>query len=270
MGILNQLRDQADQKKANALSQKEREEQLEKIYQTKVLPKMQHIFQFMKELVEHLNFLEHAIKVENYSCRYPQLGALTQTNYKINTDGFTGFVDPRQLMQVNVSFQCIGDGEFFIKRKGKLAIDQEINFLHDKQIKFKWNPAQNFNDTVNIKVYKHFPVSFRFEVDYDQSQITFQIKNHTEFDSYTKIFQPHEVNDALLDEIARFMLRKDCDFIRLEISTQQKQNIRQHLNEYNNQQHIIQQQIQHNELKQKASTRKKFFSRINPFSKNKN
>ncbi len=269
MGILNQLRDQADQKKANTIDQSTVKEQLEKNYQTDILPSMQKTFHFMKELVDHLKFLEHAIKIENYSSQYPQFGRLTQTHYKINTDGFVGFVDPEQLMQINVSFQCVGDGEFIIERKGRLAIEQEIAFLHDKQIKFKWNPSQNFNKTANIKVYKSFPVSFRFEVDYDQSQIKLHIRNHSEFDTYTKVFHPHEINHELLDEIARFMLRKDSDFILLQISTQQKKDIQQRLTEYNNQQIIMQQQIQLEELKEKELAEKSFLSQINPFLKNK-
>ncbi|NOR68693.1 MAG: hypothetical protein GQ532_03175 [Methylomarinum sp.] len=269
MGILNQLREEANQKKENELNKLTRKEQLEKNYQTQILPRMQNTFHFMKELVDHLKFLEHAIKIENYSSHYPQFGTLTQTDYKINTDGIVGFVDSKRLMQINVSFQCLGDGDFFIKKKGEFAIEQEIAFLHEKQIKFKWNPAQSFNETANIKIYKNFPVNFRFEVDYEQSQIKLHIKNHAEFDNYTKTFQPDEVNDELLDEIARFMLRKDCDFIRLKISNKQKQDIRLRLDEYNQQQTVMQQQIQFEESQERSLAKKSLFSRINPFSKNK-
>lgn len=263
MGILNQLRDEANQKKENDRNNLTRKQQLEIDYQTKVLPKMQNTFLFMKELVEHLKFLDHAIIIENYSNHYPQFGNLTQTDYKINTDGIVGFVDIEQLMQINVSFQCLGEGDFFIKKQGKFAIEQEIAFLQEKNIKFAWNPTQNLNETASIKVYRHFPVSFRFEVDYEQSQIKLHIKNHSNFDNYSKAFLPDEVNDELLDEIARFMLRKDYDFIRLKISNQQKQDIRQRLNELNRQQTQLEQP------NTPSLAPKSFFSHINPFSNNK-
>lgn len=192
MGILDQLRDEAAQKRQHVSSRQELDRRLAEKYRHEVLPRMQQAFRFMQELVEHLNFLEHAIEVDGYSELYPQFGKLTQLNYKINTDGIMGFADIDKLMQINVSYTCAGEGEFYLTREGKGAIEREIAFLHEKKLRFDWKclPMREGRAYAQFRIERSIPVFFRFEVDYAHSRIKLQIRNHKNFDAYDKSFSP--------------------------------------------------------------------------------
>lgn len=233
MGVLEQLRDQVNRKQDDALDQQNIEQELARRYKETILPKMQSIFVFMKEMVEHLTYLEQAIFIDDYSSKYPQLGRLIQTGYKLNTDGIIGYANPDKLMQVNVNFFCVSEGEFTYQLQGRSLIEQEVAFLSAHKVPFEWKYFQGVGMAQNAKftVTRKIPVRFKFEVDYAASNINIFINNHENFGVYKKSFAPEEVDDDLLDEVARFMLRIDSDFIRLEITSEHKKIIRSKLEE---------------------------------------
>ena len=106
MSVLDELRKKADEKKSAEQQEALANEQLEEIYQAKILPKMQFIFDSFQETIEYLNFLKEPVEVRNYCSKYPQFGNLFQSNYRINTDGRIGLADYNRLMQINIGFFC--------------------------------------------------------------------------------------------------------------------------------------------------------------------
>ncbi len=269
MGILDQLRDEANKKKADIDAESNLGEQRANRYRHFLLPKMQEIFQYMKEIIEHLNFLEQDIEINHYSDRYQQLGLLHQKGYKINTDGYDGFVNPENIMQINISFNCQGEGDFVFQKEGKSFIEQEVSFLIKSNTPFQWKYIQSAENasTAVFRVKRNIPVQFRFEVDYEQSLIILLIKNHANFDFYKKNYSPEEIDQDLLDKIARYMLRKDDDLVRLEISTQQKTAIKQQLKKQRREHEALMQQIAMEEAQQEKEDDKNIFDRLNPLKK---
>ncbi len=227
MGILDQLRNEATLKQESEFAAANTQQQLENEYQTRILPKMQQVYLFLKEIVEYLSYLEKAVEITDYCQRYPQMGTLSQTDYKINTDGYGGLADFNRIMQVNVLFNCVGRGDFSYEIEGRTRIEQEIAFLNSKNVQLKWNQFINSRgvEAATFSITRKIPVRFRFEVDYNNSKIKLLIHNHENFNVYKKTFEPEDVNEALLDEVSRFMLRQDSDFIRLDITSQDKLRI---------------------------------------------
>lgn len=233
MGILDQLRKQADQKKSFEQQEVDDEQQKEHIYQAQILPKMQQIFHYLQELVEYLNYLEIPVKIENYSEYFPKLGILVQKNYKINTDGFGGMTDIDKLMQVNLVFQCVGDGEFEYLIHGHSAIEREISFLHAKHLSVKSEkmPGISGEESAKFSVQRRVPVRVRFEVDYDNSQIKMTVNNHLDFAVYIESWDVPEISDELLDVVARYILRKDSVLIKPSITDEHREVLRQKIAE---------------------------------------
>jgi hypothetical protein len=275
MGVLEQLRGQVHGKQDDELGQRHIEQELAARYKDAILPKMQSIFVFMKEMVQHLTYLEQSIFVDDYSSKYPQLGRLIQTDYKINTDGILGYVDLGKLMQINVSFFCLNEGAFNYNLQGKSLIEQEVAFLSAHKVPFEWKYFQGVGAAQNASfiVTRKIPVRFKFEVDYAASDIKILINNHENFGVYNKSFKPEQIDDDLLDEVARFMLRQDSDFIRLEISSEHRNRIRRKLEETRQEYEAWLSQIHRDEAlaPQSAERRKvgKLFKALGGFKKHK-
>ncbi len=267
MGVLDQVKNDANYKQSPELTEQQK---LESVYQTQLLPKMQKTFLFFKEIVEHLNYLEKAIEIEEYSHDYPQMGVLKQVNYKINTDGYSGLADFNRIMQINVTFVCQGEGDFIYGLEGKSRVEQEVSLLHSRNIPFTWHQYVSAKgiEAATFTITRKIPVRFRFEVDYPQSKINLLITNHENFGTYSKSFEPSAINELLLDEVIRFILRQDGDFVRLDIISQDKLRIQKKAEEEQLQRAKWLEDIKVEEAKKEsqAGGESMFFSRIKSFA----
>lgn len=138
MGILDQLRKQADEKKSSEQKVVDQKQIQAQRYKSEILPKMQEIFAYMQELVKYLNYLEVPVQVGNYSSRYPDLGTLMQKDYRISTDGFGGLADIEKIRHIDITFYCEGEGTFEYIVRTKVDIEHEISFCMPSA----WLPAR--------------------------------------------------------------------------------------------------------------------------------
>lgn len=231
MRILDQLREEAEQKKHSEQQEMDQKQEKKYVYSSHILPKMQKIFIYLQELVQHLNYLEIPVQVENYSSRFPKLGTLTQNNYKINTDGFGGFSDIEKLMHINVTFYVVGKGGFEYTVYGKSAIEKEIAFLHASRLssETKKMPGIRNEEAAIFFIKRLIPVRLRFEVDYENSLIKVVINNHTDFSTYVESWRAEQIDSEFLDTVARYLLRKDLSFVKPEISDEHREVLRKRM-----------------------------------------
>lgn len=122
MGILDELRKEANEKKQRQESRKIARQQQDAAYLTRVLPAMQNIFNYLQETLEYLRVVDEVVEIPNYSDRYPQLGRLYQCDYKINTDGFSGLADFNRMMQINFQYRAGSGLSAFKKRSLRMEI----------------------------------------------------------------------------------------------------------------------------------------------------
>jgi hypothetical protein len=231
MSVLDELRKKANEKKASEQQEASANELLEDIYQAKILPKMQFIFDGFQEAIEYLNFLKEPVEIKNYCTKYPQFGSLFQSNYRINTDGRIGLADYNRLMQINVSFFCEAKGEFSYRIDSEPLVDKEIQFLQAKKLSFDWKhhtPIGSAPCTV-FTLQRKVPVIFRVEVDYKQSLLKVFIKNHENLQSFSKTFTPEQLDDEFLDSLLSYFLRKDKRFVKVDdaLSAEHKNAIKE-------------------------------------------
>ncbi len=231
MNILEELRQKADQKKAAQLQQDSTRQNLESIYQSELLPKMQYFYDCLNETVKHLNFLEEPILIGNYSSRYSQFGELSQKDYKINTDGYSGLADYNRLMQINVTFFCAAEGDFTYTLESKRLIEAEVAFLHVRRLAFTWKTQSVASaiERASFTIKRKIPVSFKVEIDYQLSLLKVTINNHENLEFFSKNYSPEQVDDDLLDALISYLMRRDNRLIRLAISEAHKTNIQNNL-----------------------------------------
>ncbi len=248
MGILDDLREQANQQQTVQQDDLATQEQQEQYYQTSILPKMQQIFSYFKELIDYLNIIETPIEVNHYSTRYPALVHLHQQDYKLSTDQHGGIADFEKLTEVYLRFKCLDENEESFTHIVEHAIDadQEKEFLSQHKVSFKQNHSIGTikNNGISFQISKKIPIIFKFSVDKENSNITLNIQNHDNFEHRTQKINPNQVNEAYLDKLARYILRKDKDFLHIKIDDNSKEKIRKKIH--------LQKKIHANELKEVA------------------
>lgn len=233
MGIIDDLREEVRQKQMDHQDDTVLQEQREHNYQIFILPKMQQLFSYFKELIDYLSILETPIEIAQYSNRYPLLGELYQQNYRLSTDKHGGIADFEKLTEIFLRYTCLGpDEDEFSHHVGhKIEADQEKDFLASHNIPFNYdrNLGHSKDGAVTFRITRKIPVLFKFSVDYNQSCIILEIQNHENFEQRTQIIKPDQIDEAYLDKLARYILRKDHDFLRMDIDDASREKIREHI-----------------------------------------
>ena len=264
MGILDNLKEQADQDISKKIDQQLSTENSQYIYDEQIAPKMKAIYVYLKEFTQHLNVIEQSVKVPVYSKLFPGIGELHQTAYKVSTDGSGGVVNQNKINEVYFSFRYKGTavGEYIHHTENKLDSDRVIDFLNSHKISYTRsnNLSSKNSGALNFYITKDIPVTFKFTSNPEKSTIGLCINNHEEFEKRELIIKPADINDAYLDKLARYILKKDSDFLDIEIDDAVKNKIRQRI-EAEKRAKLAEQKSE-NTVEQEAEPKKSFFGKL--------
>jgi len=226
MGLLDDLKKESDKLRQIEQTEAERRAALEKIYEEVLLPKMQYLLGYLYELVQHLNYVNPEVIVNVYSNEVPELSELKQSEYRIVTER------SQDVDHFSLRFYCERHGYYEFETAGQTNIEREVQTLlarglkHDcKRVAGQDNSAQR----AFFRVQRRVPVVFDFATDIETSTIKIAIRNFENLDIRVYHFEPDSINDELLDILARYILREETDFLKVDISDEQRTAIRQQL-----------------------------------------
>lgn len=235
MGILDDLREQANQKHQELQEDSLAREKLEHNYQVLILPKMQQLFSYFKELFDYLNIIEEPIVIPHYSKRYTELGELYQKDYRLSSDKHGGLANFEKLTEITLRFACLSKeaGEFIHYADNNVEAEQEKDFLSSRKIKYHYDRhiGNTKGGAITFHIARKIPIMFKFSVDYERSQILLTMQNHENFELRNQVIDPEQINEPFMDKLARYILRKDNEFLRMDIDETYKEQIRQQLEE---------------------------------------
>lgn len=228
MGLLDDLKKESDKLRQIEQTEAERRAALEKIYQDVLLPKMQFILGYLYELVQHLNYVKPEVIVDGYAREVSELKTLKQDGYRIeaekrqNADHFT------------LRFVCHREGHFEYDIAGQNNIEREVQTLmsrglqHDcKRVAGQDNSAQR----AYFRVKRRVPVAFDFSTDIETSTIRISIRNFENLDLRHYHFAPETIDEHFLDQLARYILRQETDFLKVNMSEDEKRRLREQLSQ---------------------------------------
>ena len=76
MGILDDLREEASHKQVEQQEDVIHKEKLEHNYRILLLPRMQQLFSYFKELTDYLSVIETPLTIPHYTSRYAEFTAI--------------------------------------------------------------------------------------------------------------------------------------------------------------------------------------------------
>lgn len=266
MGILDNLREQADQDISKQLDKELSNENIQLISDSLISPKMKQLYLYLKEFTQHLNKIEQTKKVLNYSKLFPELGELNQENYKINTDGSGGIVNHDNICSIHFTYRYHGAAvkEYIHHTHNKLEADRITDFLTSHKVPYTSanNLSSKNNGALNFYITKDIPVLFKFTANPKKSIINLSIQNHENFEDRTLIIKPNDIDEKYLDKLARYILRKDSEFLNIEIDDDVKKQIRQRI-EAEKQAKLAEQKTEKKkEEEQEKTPKKSFFGKL--------
>lgn len=228
MGYLDNLKKQSDSLRVEEQAEQQRQAEREAYYRSHIVPALESIYTYLREFTDHLNHIKPNILVDYPLQGYGVLHNLHQSNYSL-------FVDSRENMKViALKFQCSGEEPACFGVEGMKNVTRQTDYLNSIGIPYELKQIRDENHGVISAEYtisNKIQIKFEFIANIKKSLIDLQVKNFLGFSNRHIQIKPEEINSDFLDKLARFIAREESDFFTLDISQEQRNEIKAHLAE---------------------------------------
>lgn len=228
MGILDDLRHEADNARLEKEREAARQAELELAYRDGVRPAMMRIHRYLLELIEQLQQVKWTVKTQ---FDFPGIGrvhGLEQKGYNISIDSQT---HPKTIV---LRFECVSPDDKKYTVSPKSAGDEACQFLATQKVVFSdWAIRDANRQIVGMVIQSRLRVwaSLVFEADIENSGIRVT-SYHFEGAAVKSFLAVHaHIDEEWLDQLGHYILRKNVSFGKLDISNAERERIRWRLAE---------------------------------------
>lgn len=220
MGLLDDLKQQSQSKKAEENQESQRKEKADEFYREKVQPKLTEIYTHYAELTKHLNYVKPDT-IAKYGVNVAgQEAEFHQGEYKVQVDSMTD--------TSYISIRCIcsrpTDIEFTVDDPS--SVNKNKNFLNENGLNYQVYPRNNGEPGARFTIQAEITAELLFEGDRQRGCINLKVINFESLGRRTKVMQVSEINDQFLDGLDRFLIRENNDFFKLDIDDKAREEIR--------------------------------------------
>jgi len=214
MSFLDELKQEAEARKQQALESTQTRMRLEELRMSMVENKVREMYQYLNDLAKQLNELKLPLYRDYYIEGIGQNVKLLQGDYKLVIKNIT--IEHRDhLKEVMFAFKCADDKTYTIEKDNPTAIERQKDYLWRNGIKFEYAEFKNERGYVYRGVFTVpaiIPVSFLISGDFDNANIAITMKNFNMLGGSEYVYDPEQINGAFMDEFAKHLLDKPNNF----------------------------------------------------------
>jgi len=212
MSFLDDLKKEAAAARARQGAARDDVDEREEVFLNILRPRMRALYTYLRELVEQLPVLPAPTGLAYEVRGFGRLGDLTQGEYELKSD------DPENLRKFTFQFVCRGDGKpLEMQQPDKRSYEEQREYLWRCNMRFTSKLSAGERGTIHLE--RAVPVSLEFEADAEASAIRLRIRNLERLGTISHTFAPRSVDEELMDELARMVLRKRNRFNELSGNT---------------------------------------------------
>lgn len=259
MTLLDDLKRKAQQVK-QADSEDQERLRREMLYEERFRQPMLSILRYLSELTEQLKILDYEVR-QDYEL--PGIGivqGLRHNGYVVNADS------SEKPKAVRLRFLSTADSETEYAVTPKPKADETRAFLDAQNMRFSEWPVRDHEQRIiglNFQLRTEVKVDFLFQADLELRTIKLYISNFNGFKFDKSMLQPEMVNEAWLDNLGNFLLRKRADLYDLDIDESQKLAIRKKLkDDSRRREEELQQAIEHEQEVREEEFRRSILGRL--------
>jgi hypothetical protein len=252
MSLLDDLKKEAQERLADDNAEQAALKK-EADYRERLRPAMVKILNYLSELTDQLKMLETDVR---HDYDLPGMGTvegLRQGGYVVNADS------TENTKTIRLRFDCTDEREREFSVKPKSQADETRDFLETQTMRYaEWpirDPVQGVIG-LNFQLAVKVDINFIFKADLDQMAIALIISNFSDFKVEKSVVQPERVDEAWLDNLGNYLLRRRKNLYELEISDNDKAVIRKKLEEAERQREREMREAIQREQEEKEEARK--------------
>lgn len=227
MSYLEQLKQQAEQKRQEELNAAQQCQQQQVVMEQQLKPAIQKLYQYLHEVCQQLNYLKPDTQVEYQIEGYDTISNLKQGEYTLGEYS-------EQSDKFLLRFCCEGQYKFRFAKKTQQSAKQQTEYLHKHNLRFRHRSELNDNHQFVREIFELLPtvfVEFAFVANAEKRTIDLTVRN---FQSLGKKFYnvlPDDLTTSWLDELVKYILREPNNLLlrdKYQLTNEGKQQIAQY------------------------------------------
>jgi hypothetical protein len=224
MGLLDELRSEAQVLRASQIEEQTESERIKQIYLTQVRPRLRTLYLYLKELVEHLNYLDRAILVSYQLPGSEKRFDLLQKDYVITADSGDN------MSNIKLRFIAVADRPLFVPTASETEADQAVLTLrqHDLIGVKRRNVGRHIQAPCIVEVSPRIPITLEFDSNPGSTSLVLRAKNFDKLGEVRRHFSPEDLTDQWLEDIGDLIIRKRNVITRHELSEEQRARLKAH------------------------------------------
>ena len=226
MSLLDELKKQAEAKQSQEQVNKQHQAELEARSRDEVLPKLVQIYTYLKELLKQVEILQADVRADYNLKGCGNLIGLRQEGYELRTDSRDNMTN------LTLGFYCAGDGEIKFELDTQQQVEQQKDYFKQHDLAYISRDYRDERHNVTHALFNFEPriqVTFDFQLAKDMATIMLTVRNHEGLGTHRYQLEPSRIDDDFLDELGRYILRRENKFLKLDISENYRENLRQKL-----------------------------------------
>lgn len=239
MGLLDDLRQQSLDRESHEKNDSANKLNAEEVYRRIIQPKMHNLYMQLDELAKHLNYIKPDIRVSYPFNAKDLVIELKQQDYDVKIDSATA------TKRVTFVFHCIHNKNIEFSENDPQSFDQHLQFLSKYELQYQCREFKNENHEITggiFSVKARVPIRFDFTADIENSAINLSYSNFDGLGKRTHSFKAEKLTDDFFDQVGRYIMRENENFMKETISDEARQQIREKM--------VVEQQQRLAELKE--------------------
>lgn len=231
MGLLDELRREADSRKTDAQRKHEQQARALEDFRTSISPKLLLTYRYLQELAEHLNVLNPEVKGLYLFPTTSQAIPLRQGNYQVRSDTQHA---TQETHKTSLLFDCTRMADIIFSVDKEHEITRCERTLYDRGLEFHCRKTKNDRFEVvggEFIVKPKVSVAIHFSADIPNTTIHLYISNFEGLGVRQMAIKPDKLNESFLDDFGNYLLRRKSDFMKLDISDEARERLREQIAE---------------------------------------
>lgn len=182
-----------------------------------VQSKLKGMLHYLQELTKTLNLMAQPSPRSYYIDGFGTVEDFYPEKYVVNAERFT--IDQKEFINViYLRYVCKTATDIVIEKNSPPMIEMQREYLWKANLKFQCTDFKNekgFVDRARFTVSNEIPVHIKFTADFEKAKIFLSMKNFNGLTVNEFTYDSDEIDEAMLDEFARFLLGKPSSFMEL-------------------------------------------------------
>lgn len=225
MGLLDDLKNQAEEEKVLEEEQATRQAQGEQFYEQELKPRLMMAFEFFNQLTKHLEALKTETRVDYQLLPGGGTVSLRQGGYKVLIDSSK---TPKKL---DFMLECSFDQPVEFDTEGGMVVQNHIDLLDRYGLRYQKEEKKGPGGQIisaKFVLGAPLPLKATIEADVDAGDIKLIIRNFSQPGYIKYPIKVEQFTEAFLDRLGSFIIRKQANlFGSQEISEETKRKLRE-------------------------------------------